>query len=750
MAKDIIINTSLSYDSTMGKELNHGRVAKGKWEQRTIQWRENRITTLATQNGISFNVWEPNKRLKANWSKTYGIMLDFDDGNITTEALLAWQNNFEHISYVFSSQNHQVTKLDKAGNIKNKACDRLRFLIPFDPEDPITSLVDLELLQEKMIAKFNGETGEKQVVDRTCMQDTRYFAHGTTVVSNFISNRTYFNWRKLVHPLFGSDFSTVEKQVNEVVTKSKLPGRPKIEDTTFRFTDQVLNQKGHEVLIKDLPTDVKTIIYCPKCGTSSERGGDKANAAYSINKNGIPMIYCSSCESRGEGVSKSGVYNLHIDEAHSLLSKEKHQVVFIDKDSSRYYAGKRNGNGIFAVRHITSKEMVVNHCGYEGIPVPRIFPQMDLRLNFESDSTIDYENEVVNLYDAPQLLKTPIPNSNYRAKFPKYTKLLIDHVFGNDEEIFNHYINDMANFIQDREKMITAYLLQGTEGTGKGTMFSFIWRKIIGEKFCSSDSQDAFAKEFNSFLGNYVYMLINEVDADFAASGSKSASSIVDKIKIAITDTYVQMEGKGQDRRQGRNVCSFMFATNRKKGIVLPKDDRRFNVAPPQYTKLRKLSWYPGHKQLEKLIEDELQEFVWYLKQYSVDHSKVADVLRNDAKIPLMSISSTNAEDFFDAVNDADISWFQNNLICKFNPDEKELRAFSLLEAIVKSLEYENYIQMRNLWDLYNYISNRQISIQGFTKLCGVYSIFVKKIRDSKGRQIRAIPVEWTKKTKKV
>ena len=88
--------------------------------------------------------------------------------------------------------------------------------------------------------------------------------------------------------------------------------------------------------------------------------------------------------------------------------------------------------------------------------------------------------------------------------------------------------------------------------------------------------------------------LVNEVSGNFSGSESKGLATI-EKMKIAITDEHIQIEGKNKDRFNGKNVCSFLFATNRRDAITLSDNDRRFNVAPRQEVKLHDTPWWPGY-----------------------------------------------------------------------------------------------------------------------------------------------------------
>ena len=237
-----------------------------------------------------------------------------------------------------------------------------------------------------------------------------------------------------------------------------------------------------------------------------------------------------------------------------------------------------------------------------------------------------------------------------------------------------------------------------------------------------------------------VLVLVSEVSANFSTS-EKQRLSVIEKMKMAITDRFIQIEGKGKDRINGENNCTFLFATNRHHGIVLPKDDRRFNVAPRQEVKLHDAQWYPGYNDLIKQISSELQEFVYYLKQYDIDYDKIGKVINNAPKKLLQALSSTDAEDFFEAINNGDASWLKDNVIKKdkYNSDEK----YNEINNLVDCLTRRDKISTHDLCTLYNYINNKNLTVQGFTKLAKQYlKSEIKQLRIGSSR-IQGIEMKW-------
>jgi len=210
-------------------------------------------------------------------------------------------------------------------------------------------------------------------------------------------------------------------------------------------------------------------------------------------------------------------------------------------------------------------------------------------------------------------------------------------------------------------------------------------------------------------------VLVNEVSGNFSGTEAKGIATI-EKMKIAITDEHIQIEGKNKDRFNGKNVCSFLFATNRRDAITLSDNDRRFNVAPRQEVKLHDTAWWPGYHQMLSLVEDELQEFVWYLKQYQVDESLIGKVIDNEPKRILQIMSQTNADMFFEAVNRGDLDWLEENVVVELSGFDVDKRN-DHINSIIFNLKGADKVSVNDLCDLYNNINNKKLTTVAFGRL---------------------------------
>jgi len=680
------ISVNGHYDPTKGKDYNNSRVANG-WSISEYTWAEPSVRNLTTQKGISCNEYSTDHRSNQNWVGTNTVMLDFDDGSVTASQLIEDQQTWTHDSYIYSSQNHQKPK-EKNGTVVPK-CDRLRVLIPLN--EAITDSADLKAVEGYFKNRY-------PTVDQTFMGQARYFAHGTTEVSSFRNSQGPLRW---------SEIPELEKYREGISARSWQ----KKAEQHICLTDKIMDADRNELTIRDVQPNVP--IYCPFCGLSEERSGDGHNAVIKINDDDLPFLFCSSCQSRGLG--NKGVYNFETVDGYIYRLALDDKLVFIDTLKSKYMAGcKEPGLDDYVVREQGGSDFVAQFCKHHKVPYPEVYPRARFELVFNSDEKAEFDKGYVNKYAVTDLLMAPVPIGHV-AKQPTYIANLIDHIMTHDTEIIDRFYNDLAWFVQNRKKLINSYLWQGVEGTGKGLFFSRVLQVIFGAQYCAQTDQDAFGTQFNSFLTDNVLVLVNEVSGNFSGTEAKGIATI-EKMKIAITDEHIQIEGKNKDRFNGKNVCSFLFATNRIQAITLSDNDRRFNVAPRQEVKLHDTTWWPGYQQMKSLVEDELQEFVWYLKQYQVDETLIGKVIDNEPKRILQIMSQTNADMFFEAVNKGDLDWLEENVVIELSGFDVDKRN-DHINSIIFNLKGADKVSVNDLCDLYNNINNKKLTTVAFGRL---------------------------------
>jgi hypothetical protein len=203
-------------------------------------------------------------------------------------------------------------------------------------------------------------------------------------------------------------------------------------------------------------------------------------------------------------------------------------------------------------------------------------------------------NRRMNVYDdvdfAPYLSRDPVPD-RIRGKLNLFTGFVLesmpksgfkfenslmyahirDVLMNKDEGAFNHFLDHIADIIQDGHNIKdNAHLFFSKQGAGKGLLYKFIER-LIGETYCLavSDEKDFF-NNFNTEQANKLLTVFEEVQTRGGAYEKK------DKLKAKITSDKLRLEPKGCDSYNIANCSRYWFFTNNENSLFIENDDRRF------------------------------------------------------------------------------------------------------------------------------------------------------------------------------
>lgn len=222
-----------------------------------------------------------------------------------------------------------------------------------------------------------------------------------------------------------------------------------------------------------------------------------------------------------------------------------------------------------------------------------------------------YATEYMNI--VPTTVK-PIP-----ALFDK----LISNLTNTDEEK-KDLINWLAYFYQTLEKSTIAWIIKGEKGTGKGILMSIL-RKIYGTDYIYKESDaKSIISQFNSQWKDKLYIIFEEVNfTDLKAD----SSTIHSRLKDMITDTYINIEGKGANKTLNYPFYSnMMFFSNKETPIEIETGDRRYNIVEAT-TKLTDYDWWDADKTADAMINEykDIAEYFANYKTCSVQYNKLID-----------------------------------------------------------------------------------------------------------------------------
>lgn len=236
-----------------------------------------------------------------------------------------------------------------------------------------------------MLNKFEG-------IDKSCKTTERKFFPYSGEIKDFfiIINK-------------GQDYIKPEIEPLRINFK-KIKGVPH-----FKLDTELKDEHGKIFKVRDVKE--KTVVFCPFCNHQDRGNPDQHNASIELNKTGEPSIYCASCESRGNGISGSGVYTLDNNEAFQAQSKKLEVPVFRDILSDKYFIGDTSKRtGVFEY-HSIAKMNIPNALKNRDMAIPDKYPEVEFDYDFADRIRYDMKKGFVNRYVAPDLLLAE-PNKN--------------------------------------------------------------------------------------------------------------------------------------------------------------------------------------------------------------------------------------------------------------------------------------------------------------------------------------------------
>ena len=177
-------------------------------------------------------------------------------------------------------------------------------------------------------------------------------------------------------------------------------------------------------------------------------------------------------------------------------------------------------------------------------------------------------------------------NESIAAEFalaPIY-KHILEVVADGNENHAQWLLDWIANIVQRPwQKSQVAIMLYGKQGCGKGIIFDWLRKNVLGPKhtFQTADPENDLFGRFSQGLVNVSLVQVDEV---------KNLHEYADKIKDAITNRTVKLEKKNKDPVVVDAFANIIFTSNNENALKVSVDDRRTVL-------FRCNSIYKGNKQ---------------------------------------------------------------------------------------------------------------------------------------------------------
>ncbi|MAK38184.1 MAG: hypothetical protein CMC15_18640 [Flavobacteriaceae bacterium] len=170
---------------------------------------------------------------------------------------------------------------------------------------------------------------------------------------------------------------------------------------------------------------------------------------------------------------------------------------------------------------------------------------------------------------------------------PGDVSIWLDHVSRilpdpNDQKIWYDYLAYCVKF--PGNKIPWAPLLQSTPGVGK-TVFFEVMSHALGSMYVyrpKAQQLVSSGSKFNSWMRGKLAIMVDEIKVD-------ERRELVEVLKPMITDSLIEIEGKGVDQDMEDNPANWIFFTNHKNAIPVNQNDRRYCVFYSQLSTERDL-----------------------------------------------------------------------------------------------------------------------------------------------------------------
>jgi hypothetical protein len=399
-------------------------------------------------------------------------------------------------------------------------------------------------------------------------------------------------------------------------------------------------------------------------------GGDSWGYYYQTNKPYYLYNYKGEPIVKIEDLLPEYYRDVLMKEAMAIRAVQPRPFVFRDHITDSYTIGKLAQDGsVMEHDSVSSRGDIADYFVEFGTSPPDPIPTWHRTFDPSSMEQYDPAKKVFNEWTPTKYMKDATP----RALCPKPISDLITYVVAGDAECYHHFMNWLAYIYQYRTKSGTAWVLHGTQGTGKGVLFNNIIKPIFGAEYCASKLVGDIAEKFNNYMEHSLFVNIDEARIGDAGADQRRLTSA---LKAWITDPMLSIRGMHQNQRESRSYVNFILSSNEHDALDIHEKDRRYNVAPRQEIPI-KLS-------IEDIegFEGELMHFAGFMAGYKVDVKQAHTALNNEAKRNLRAASMTSIDEFGHAVKTGDLQYFVDGLDDESGQDFQAIADFKKLVPV--------------------------------------------------------------------
>lgn len=536
--------------------------------------------------------------------------------------------------------------------------------------------------------------------------------------------------------LSGQAISTTEK--NKRLTHARIDelrdaaGMPKRKYTYKMVGSQEVMLKPDEAIITEMKVERGFVYFNLNNGDSWAYYHPENKPDYIHNFKGEPSYltkellpdYWQQITSTPMRTSSSGITYL----------------AFCDRQSGAYWRGTYdNDKDVLDIYQAKNETQLRHFCAQYGVPIGDFVPEWDLVFDPNDSVRVDVSNRTVNRFSPTEYMKR---DPKKVKAVPKTIFKVISHALGGDPAVIEHFLNWCAYIVQKRDRTRTAWVLHGTQGTGKGILTNNILRPILGMEHTTARRMEELNEKYNHFMACSLLVCVDEVQT----KALQNERGVMAKLKNFITEEFVPIRAMHQNAMEARNYTNWIFMSNMPDPLSIDKHDRRINVATYQPNRLD-----IEQHEIDDQIPKELTAFHDYLATYPLDENKAGQVIRTDDRNTLISISESSVDTVASALLEGDMNFFLEQL-----PDTKTYQRNALLNNKVEdfkdtlktlmsrtdSLNGKCAISRDELYVVLDYVvGNMPNSPNKFTSLLKHHRIHLEVVWITKA--VRGLKVQW-------
>lgn len=260
----------------------------------------------------------------------------------------------------------------------------------------------------------------------------------------------------------------------------------------------------------------------------------------------------------------------------------------------------------------------------------------------------------------------------------KHIYLLLKNIFRTDEYIA-YFINWFSAIINTRQKMGVAFIIKGSQGTGKNFLFDHLIKRTFyvsdNAEYTLTIDNDRLRNRFNGGLEQSLFVCFNEIKGDF-----RDNATTADSMKSLITDSKIQIERKGKDSTELHTFFNSILFSNHAVPFQVEPGDRRFFVIETNNQKLDTVVKENLHISMAEYVKNfdvEANDFLRHIIALDFDIANARNALHTSEKEALISATTPRLARLAHLVKNQEIIALFNEFNELYTPNEMPLHLFN-------------------------------------------------------------------------